>query len=381
MRNIVFAVLSVLLISDFASAFTIVLKSGTRIAGTWVSEDASAIRIKDEHGVVMTFKKSQLDLTAMKSPIHVAQTGATARVEQPRPRSDSDLSPTPPPAIPVQKAAKKPWSLYANVANAYDSNINHDEDHVESVGVIYGAGARYRSDAFVVEYEIASHNYSHTDKWDRISHDFTGAFQYPISNAFELQLQGEASFLGSSEDRELSNQYIVKPVLNYRMSKRYQIDFFGAARLKRFPNEEDQGRNASDPFAGAEFEADFGHHAFQVSYRYERNMSDDPKYEFTRSVYGIDYVFDFSRSNRLALEFDYKPQHYVYRLVEIDIPDAPDIEFLRRDVKYKLGVDFRILVGNHFQIEPVYEYEWRTSNDPDKHYTAHQPSLLLRYVW
>jgi hypothetical protein len=50
--------------AQVAFAYTVVLTSGKRIEGTLVSDQQSTIVIKDSHGVLISFKKSMLDLVA-----------------------------------------------------------------------------------------------------------------------------------------------------------------------------------------------------------------------------------------------------------------------------------------------------------------------------
>lgn len=50
----------------FVSAYTVLLKNGKKIEGIFVEENAEKILIKDKDGIVLTFRKSTLDLERMK---------------------------------------------------------------------------------------------------------------------------------------------------------------------------------------------------------------------------------------------------------------------------------------------------------------------------
>jgi hypothetical protein len=63
-RTISFLIL-VLLFADPLIAYTVVLKSGKRIEGTFVAEDQATLQIKDSRGVILSFKRERLDLDFM----------------------------------------------------------------------------------------------------------------------------------------------------------------------------------------------------------------------------------------------------------------------------------------------------------------------------
>lgn len=54
-----------LLTSSTAFSYTIITNSGKQIVGTLITEQESTIMIKDNHGVLISFKKQLLDLNAM----------------------------------------------------------------------------------------------------------------------------------------------------------------------------------------------------------------------------------------------------------------------------------------------------------------------------
>jgi hypothetical protein len=49
-----------------AYGYTVILKNGKQIEGSFVEEDDSKILIKDKDGIILTFRKSTLDLDAME---------------------------------------------------------------------------------------------------------------------------------------------------------------------------------------------------------------------------------------------------------------------------------------------------------------------------
>ena len=61
----------------YASAFTIIFKSGKRMEGTLLWDDGDTLRFKDRNGVLYSLKRSVLDLSAMReaNPDSVSKPG------------------------------------------------------------------------------------------------------------------------------------------------------------------------------------------------------------------------------------------------------------------------------------------------------------------
>ncbi len=64
MRTISFLILFVVFAHPLI-AYTVVLKSGKRIEGTFVAEDKATLQIKDSRGVFLSFKRELLDMDSM----------------------------------------------------------------------------------------------------------------------------------------------------------------------------------------------------------------------------------------------------------------------------------------------------------------------------
>ena len=388
-----------------ASAYTVIYKTGKRIEGTWLSEDQQAIRIKDKEGVVLSVKKTQLDLKAMavESRYSVQQ----VKLEPPKPEpvivkeepvknsstiqdTGTDIQQTPtglPPEIAKSRTDAKPGqrlTVFTSLYNGYDSNIDHDLEPIRSVGVVYGGGVRFRNrpkdPVFWVSYEIANHHYTNTDKWDRVSQSILAAYNVAFSDKWQLQNLGEISFKGSSEDRELSDNFVFRPLLQYRMTKNNRFNFFVAQRFKRF-DEVDQARNANNKFLGVGYERELGKHELEFTYKYEKNNGESDRNDYVRSTYAIEYKMPFLKRTVAEFGFKARPTRFFHRFAEIEVDNGPDIDVPRRDTKWNFTVEFAIPLSNHLELVPTYEYEWRTSNDPEEVYHAHLPALTLNYVW
>jgi hypothetical protein len=389
MKKQLFLLLSVwLFFSHSTFGFTVVLKSGKKIEGTWIDENRTTIRIRDQQGTVLVFKKSTLDSAAMSLASRMQSSPATQTPndsltvsESIAPSEVSGSSPliTPPkPPQQVSLAAKERlWSLNFLLSNAYDTNINHDPEKVHSYGLIYGAEVTYRTSkehpALELDYEIAQNSYTNTDQWDRISNDFVATYQKRLSKPVTFEINGELNFKGSSEDRELSNQYIVEPHLNYRFTRITRVDFYGAYRIKRY---DDITKNSRNKYVGIDFQQSFNKSQLIAGIRYERNDADGERNSYIRWTYGASFSAPFAERNVFETELRYRPQRYGHRLIKVD--DSVEV---RDDHRWVFVVSVQLAIAGHLDLIPGYRFETRSSNDPDKLFTEHLPLLTLRYNW
>lgn len=162
--------------------------------------------------------------------------------------------------------------LYFSLSSVFDSNIDHDENNVHSFGLVPSLGIHFQSNvdrpAFEFDYETALHRYSNTSRWDRMSHKARASYERGFTDFLRSEITGEMSIKGSSEDRELSDQYALRQAFKIRASRTRRFNIFGAYRIKR--DADDPGRNAIDPYIGASFEQRFaGRRSFELSYRYD----------------------------------------------------------------------------------------------------------------
>jgi hypothetical protein len=403
MKLRILTILCVLLTGTTAFSFTVILKSGKKVEGTWIAEDQSTIRVKDQKGIIISFRKDTLDLAAMsRMSRNALRSVAPAKSGEPNVRetakvtefsSQHELNSASPisssltsrsPEVQANLAKEgKLWSVQMDLANVFDSNINHDEESLDSIGIVYGLAARYQNRAarpsFELRYAIAKHSYSETEQWDRISHNLQATYERRLTRALRLELEGEIAIKGSSEDREIGNQYIVGPLLKYRFGKQTEIGTFAAYRLKRY--DDDPERNATNRYAGLLFIRKFGDNRLEVSYRYESNDSDGPRNQYIRNTYSAQYSILVNKTYAFSFGAKYRPQRYQSRFIEIEVEDGPDYEVQRYDKRWVFSIDSAIPVGKSFELLPSYQYETRSSNDEEKDFSEHLPSLTLRYRW
>ena len=268
----------------------------------------------------------------------------------------------------------RPFSFFVSTTGVYESNINHDENPVRDYGAVYGVGTHFETDTVEVEYEVASHNYQNTDRWDRISHSLTSSYDQKFSKKLSMEAVGEVALRGSSEDRELGDQYVFEPRIHYRISPSNRLRLYGAYRLRRY--DENPERDATNRYVGAEFRQRLGRSALDVGYRWERNVADGPRFTYDRQTYSAQLSTPLAGGlHRLGMEVRYRPQQYAHRFVSDRHPE----EGLRRDRRWIVSLGGSFALGRNFELLPGYRFETRSSNDPDKKFDSHAAYVGLRY--
>lgn len=297
----------------------------------------------------------------------------TACVAEP-PHQQSTPAPAPPPA-------GRPLTLTVSAGSVLDNNINHDASELGSYGMVVGAGAWYRDDPadpnLEIVYQLALHEYSATDRWDRVSHYARANWEYEITDRWRLETVGELSLKGTFEDRELSNQYVVNPRLEFRIDRAHRIRVYGTYRLRRY-EEVDRGRNAKNRYVGAEFRqySERGDR-WETGLRYEVNDTELARFAYTRWTYSTGYSAPLrSLRDHLDLEVRYRFLRYPSRLVEVDDRDVP-----RRDYRLIPSVGWRHSVNSGLDLRTEYTFETRGSNDLDREFAAHRLSFSVDRRW
>lgn len=119
-------------------------------------------------------------------------------------------------------AARRRFWLSLSLSSAFDTNISHDAESLNSFGLVPSFGAHFRDNperpSFEVDYEVALHRYTHTNEFDRVSHNFTAVYRKQLAKHLYAKTTGEVSIKGSSEDREVNNNYILEQQLQYRLT-------------------------------------------------------------------------------------------------------------------------------------------------------------------
>jgi hypothetical protein len=284
-----------------------------------------------------------------------------------------------PPAAVNVPAPPRAVSFFATATSAADSNIDHNDENLRAYGVAVGGGAEYQNrpddPSVLITYRTALHRYARTDRWNRLSHNLRAAFERELDGPWEVHAIGEISLKGTSEDRELSNQYIVTPRLQYRIDRWRRVRTYATLRLRRY--DEDAGRNATNRYAGVEFTQRSEHgDEWDVELRLEKNGARDPRQTYNRWTFGTQYLTPLSERNRLEFDVRFRQQKYTNRLVEVDDTDVP-----RRDIRWIPSAYWVRTINAHMDLRLGYSFEARASNDLGRDFSAHEAIMTATRRW
>ena len=286
------------------------------------------------------------------------------------------------PAAPLSAgtvAGSSRFTPFTLASTTFDTNINHNEEELDSYGIMVGAGIRFldnpRKPSLEVQYQAGFHRYSNTDQWNRLSHHVRAAWEQRLHRRVVLEAVGEGSIKGSSEDRELSNQLSLSPRVEYRITPVWRVRAFGAWRLKRYPDSPD--RNAINRYAGLELAVRHPGVRWSAGGRYEVNAAESSRQEYLRWTWFGDLSMPVGTWDRLELEMRYRRQRYPFRLV--DVKGGPDIP--RYDVRVEPEVTWVHRLDEDMEARVGYAFSGRDSNDARRDYRSHQviASLLRRW--
>lgn len=277
-------------------------------------------------------------------------------------------------------AARRMW-LFMSVSSVFDSNINHDDENVGSFGLVPSLGFHFQDNAekpaFEAEYEVALHRYTQTREFNRVSQFFNVSYRRQPAKRFSARTTGEVSLKGSSEDRDVNNQYSLEQQFQYRLSAATRLQAFAAYRLKRYPLV-DQEKNAIDPYLGGKFQQQLkGGREWALSYRYDKNRSQGEKDRYVRRTYEAEFSTPLARARHdlLTVEARYSPRLYA-RQIKVDGARVP-----RRDRRWVLDISYARPLNRDVMLGLNYKFEHRGSNDLDKRFNAHLFGVTFGFKW
>ena len=273
----------------------------------------------------------------------------------------------------------RPYRLALFSSQVYDSNIERDKaDPITSNGFVIGGVARYQSaavrPALSVAYEIARHSYTRSEQYDRVSHNLSAVSSRRFTKKLTAEAIAEAALKGSSEDRDVGDQYVFLPRLNYRLDGARRLRIYGAYRIRRYDVNAD--RDAVNRYVGSELRSDVGDEArMEFGFRYETNSARAARRSYTRRTYDLTYTRTWGKDDDLLAEVRYRSQRYDQRPIDED-DDNP-----RADRRLTPTLEWVHRFGGGFSMITNYNFENRTSNDPDNGYRDHVVALTGRFDW
>lgn len=281
---------------------------------------------------------------------------------------------------PATAAAGRRFIPFAVASTVFDSNINHDPQDLDSYGGVLGVGGIFRNDprkpTLQVQYQAGLHRYTNTDQWDRLSHYARAAWDRRFNRRLALEMVGEVSIKGSSEDRELSNQALVSPRLEFRLTPGWRLRALGGWRVKRYEDTPD--RNAFNRYAGLELaRRPRSGPRWDAGAKYELNATESDRQRYLRWTWYGGVSIPVRPIDRLDLDMRYLRQRYPYRFV--NVPHGPDV--LRRDWRVEPEVSWLHTVHDDVELRLGYAFSGRESNDPRRDYRSHQMIFSVQKRW
>ncbi|MDH3298011.1 MAG: hypothetical protein OEM96_07020 [Gemmatimonadota bacterium] len=270
------------------------------------------------------------------------------------------------------------WHGQVRASNYYYSNIDHNLDDVQSYGFVPSLHLRFQNHAtepiMMIDYAMAQHAYTNTERWDRLSHTGRIEFAPVLSGTVRPSTKAEVSLRGSSEDRDLSDQYRITQEVEFRITRNNRLQAYGAARWKQFT--EDEQLSSFKPHIGLRLDNRLsGDRRWEIGARFERNEEVGTDGDYARWTFGTEYRFP-ALGSRSELEFGLtvRKKDYDGQFVEIEEQDV-----LRSDRQYIADIVWRRWFGSGLSFELGYEFETRESNDPDKIFNAHELLFSLAF--
>lgn len=325
-------------------------------------------------------QQEQPQQTATQSPKTPAQPTQTAQALTDTNVTDT-LRPSPVRKLPVKRNR---FTVENAVTNVYDSNIEHDSTNLGSYGVVVGGNGRFRSQAsgpaVQLEYGIAVHQYTATDRWDRVSQIGRAGVDAPVGKHLLFGLTGEIFLKGSSEDREIGDQYAILPRVEIRPTDNTRFRVITAYRKRYYG--ESSGSNATNRYVTFDSRIRLNGGTLEGAARFEENLPKLTRLRFQRQTFTGRYGWTVGERSELIAGVEYRPVRYPERTVDIEDDEGETIrEEVRRDTRWKPHLIWLREWTRKLRTDLEYEYEWRLSNDPDKRYRGHVLTLTTAVLW
>ncbi len=163
--------------------------------------------------------------------------------------------------------------------------------------------------------------------------------------------------------------------MEYRLLRVTRLGLEVAYRMKQHPDNDE--RNGVNQYVLAAIEQRFeGDRELELSSRYERNRATNDRYDYRRFTHEAVLSTPIGKRDALELGLKYRTRRYDHRLVEVG-----DEEVLRQEYRWAPSLQWERALAGSVYLEAAYEFETRSSNDPDKSYDAHQFAITFTRRW
>ena len=273
---------------------------------------------------------------------------------------------------------KAHWIAELSLLNMFDGNINHDPTPIRSYGFVPAASFGYESSRdprVVVGYEIAANRYTGTDRWDRISHGLQATVNGRLGSKWRFEGSGHATWKGSSEDRELANEYGVSGRTAYSLFSGTRLIAIGVLRYKDYPDA--PGTSGFSPYIGAKIDQRLpNRRRLAFGYKYEERRSHEVRSQYWRNGYSLEFSTPFiARQGRLTVGGVLKSQTY-RRLIKVG-----GTRQLRHDMRSGFDATYEYPLSPHVLAAWDLGFERRGSNDVNKRFFAPSFGMNVGYRW
>jgi hypothetical protein len=294
---------------------------------------------------------------------------ARAQTASPVPAVRRDTLPSP---------AQNQLSFSSAIVSRADNNVNRDDANVRSVGGAAAVGARFESSTLrpglVLEYDAALHRYTGTTRFNRVSQRLRSTLSSRIARWWTVELIGEGALKGSSEDRDVSDQLMLLPRTDFRLTGASRLRLGASQRWRRYPT--DSLQNAVNRYVFAEVRHRLGRDAaIETQARLERNDAAGARFDYRRSMLASTFSTPVGAHVAFELGMQYRIQEYSGRFVKINKLDQR-----RVDHRLEPSALLALRLGAS-EVALSYDPEWRRSNDPGKIMDQQILQLSVRRRW
>ena len=266
----------------------------------------------------------------------------------------------------------------ARLFGVFDSNVDRDPVPRSSFGTVARVGVGIQSARvrpfLTARYDFAIHRFVHSDDWNRATHDVNVEFA-PSLRSIRLRL-GAAAQIGSlTEDRELSNQVVLRPQIEIRPTPAHVLNVYVMLIARRIHNEVESRR---DTFllAGAGYYVWWRGGGIRVDGRYDVNKSELETNRYAGWTGRAWTQIPVPASHRLTLDAEHNRRRYAWSFVD----QAGTIA--RADRRWIWSVSLtRELAGPAWEVGLKYVMEDNRSNNTYAVYEARRVELMVRRRW
>lgn len=268
---------------------------------------------------------------------------------------------------PLRRRAAGLGAIFRLTASGvFDTNVDHDDDDIDSYGGVMSARLGLRLEGASIEYRLGVNRFTNSSRWNRTTHRVVARFSRALQPDLLVDGQADIALQHASEDREIGNYYTVQPRVTYEIDDDQRLRARVRYRMRR--SEERPTSNATRTEAGLEYEQRFGRaHRATVEVRYQQNESTLARERYEGGLLEAEYRGDVGRRSEVVAGLEFRQLTYADRLVGAD-PGAAR----RHDDRWVARLSWVQKLGGQTEWRVDYELERRLSNEPGKTFRAHR---------